>query len=144
MLFSEATNHPVMSIDRASTVATIGSFLVDPATATVVAMRVKRFAGRGDTLHWQDLTAFGLDAVTIPSAQVIGQARDTAAELARAHPDLIGKRLLTDTGAELGVVTDVDFNPANGAVVELLTSGGPIQGDRLIGCGSYAVVVKDV
>jgi sporulation protein YlmC with PRC-barrel domain len=65
------------------------------------------------------------------------------AELSAKQSEVIGKRLLTDAGAEIATVTDVDFDPANGAVVSLITASGPVYGRRLIGCGSYAVIIKD-
>lgn len=143
MLFSEATGHPVMGTDTARTVGTVDRFLVDPVTPGVVALLLRKTESAGDTLHWEDLTAFGADAVTVTSAEAITAARGRAAELAGKSSELVGKRLLTDAGAEIGTVTDVDFNPANGALVSLITSAGPVYSNRLIGCGSYAAVVTD-
>lgn len=143
MLFSEATGHRVMTTDTASTVGVLSDFVVDPATAKVIALRLKRSQGTGATLHWEDLTSFGPDTVTVASVEAIAEARDRAAELITKPADIVGKQLLTDTGIGLGTVTDIDFNPANGEVVSLLISGGLIDGGRLIGCGSYAVIVKD-
>jgi sporulation protein YlmC with PRC-barrel domain len=143
MLFSEAKGRGVMSTDTASTVGTVAGFLVDPPAARVLALRLKKTSGGGDTLHWEDLTAFGADQVTVTSADVIANARGRAAELDSRAAELVGKRILTDAGDEAGTVTDVDFNPDNGAVVSLITSNGTIYGSRLVGCGSYAVIVKD-
>ena len=53
----------------------------------------------------------------------------------------MGKRLLTDDGTEIGTVDDIDFDPTGGAVKAVVTRGGPVAGDRLRGCGSYAVIV---
>lgn len=142
MLFSEATGHRVMSTDTATTVGTVNGFVVDASAARVVAMRLKGSSG-GDTLHWEDLTSFGTDTVTVPSAGVITDARGRTAELDTKAAELHGKRVLTDAGTDVGTVADIDFNPANGSLIAILTSGGIIYADRLIGCGSYAVVVKD-
>ena len=142
MLFSEARNRPVMNTATADTVGAVSGFIVDPSIGKVVALRLKKAPGSGDTLHWEDLTAFGTDAVTVATTRSIGKSRGTAAKLAGKQFELIGKRLLTDAGDEIGVVEDVDFDPGNGSVVSLVTSAGPVYGSRLIGCGSYAVVVK--
>ncbi|HWG98940.1 MAG TPA: PRC-barrel domain-containing protein [Pilimelia sp.] len=143
MLFSEATGRPVLSTGSASTVGTVDGFLVDPAAARVVALRLKNTEGDGDTVHWEDLTAFGADAVTVPGPDAVAAARGRAAELDTKSAGLLGKRLLTDAGAEIGSVVDVAFDPATGRVESLLTGTEPVRGDRLVGCGSYAAVVRD-
>lgn len=143
MLFSEAKGRGVMSTDTASTAGTIDGFIVDAPAARILALRLKKTFGRGDTLHWEDLTAFGTDTVTITSTEVVTSARGRAADMDTKAAELVGKRVLTDAGNENGTVTDVDFNPDNGAVISLITSHGTIYGSRLIGCGSYAVIVTD-
>ncbi len=37
----------------------------------------------------------------------------------------------------------MDFDPVSGAVLALVTPTGSIPGNRLVGCGSYAVIVED-
>jgi sporulation protein YlmC with PRC-barrel domain len=143
MLFSEAGSHPVVSTDTASTVGSVGGFVVDPVAASVVALRVRHSGGDGDTLHWEDVKAFGADVVTVASPQVLVDARGRAAELRGRDSELIGKRLLTDAGTEIGRVGDIEFDPVSGAVLALVTSDGAVLGHRLVGCGSYAVVVED-
>jgi sporulation protein YlmC with PRC-barrel domain len=143
MLFSEAVGRRVLSTGTAETVGTVAGFVVDPATAQVVAIRLKKTHGSGNTLHWPDLASFGADDVTVPSADAITSASGTAADLDTKNAELLGKRLLTDAGTEIGTVDDIDFDPASGAVISLQTPNGPVNGDRLIGCGSYAVIVRD-
>ena len=55
---------------------------------------------------------------------------------------LIGHRVLDDHGRELGQVRDVEFDPADGSVVTLMLKDAYVDGDRLLGIGSYAVVVR--
>ncbi|HVL93803.1 MAG TPA: PRC-barrel domain-containing protein, partial [Acidimicrobiales bacterium] len=57
--------------------------------------------------------------------------------------DLPGRRVLTERGRELGAVADVEFDPATGAVTAVLVGQTTVAGDRLIGLGSYALVVKE-
>lgn len=143
MLFSEATGRTVLSTGTAETVGTVSGFLVDPVTAQVVAIRLKKTPGSGDTLHWADLTSFGADNLTVTTADVITHATGPAKDLNTEAAVMLGKRLLTDAGTDIGTVGDIDFDPASGAVISLQTTNGPVYGDRLIGCGSYAVIVKD-
>jgi sporulation protein YlmC with PRC-barrel domain len=62
--------------------------------------------------------------------------------LADARFALLNKRVLDDRGDESGTVHDVDFDPESGRVTSVITSTGSLDGDRLIGCGPYAVVVR--
>lgn len=142
MLFSDARNRPVMTTDTAETVGMVSGFIVDPALAKVIALRLRKSGGSGDTLHWDDLTAFGPDAVTVPSVAAIVDPRGRAAELDAKRSELVGKRVLTDAGDDIGTVSDVDFEPGSGSVIALVTQAGPVHGSRLIGCGSYAVIVR--
>lgn len=142
--FSEALKRPVMTTTGARSVGSVSGFVVDPADRRVIALRLAKTPGSGDTVRWEDLTAFGPDAVTLPTGASVNGAQGRVAELAGKDAELVGKRLLTDTGSELGKVDDVDFDPATGSITYLISADDRIAGDRLIGCGSYAVVVRAV
>jgi hypothetical protein len=45
-------------------------------------------------------------------------------------------------GRTAGRVLNVDFDPRSGTIRAIVTTGGRIDGDRLLACGSYAVVVR--
>jgi sporulation protein YlmC with PRC-barrel domain len=58
--------------------------------------------------------------------------------------DWLGHRVLSDRGFELGAVEDVEFDPESGALTSVhVTKGGAVTADRVLGAGSYAVVVED-
>lgn len=143
MLASSVPEHPVVSTRDATTVARLDSVVIDPARAAVAALRLRGVGRRGRTLDWRDVLAFGPDAVTVESAEVFGDPDGRVRELLDRDWDLLGKRLLSDAGVELGTVTDVEFDPVTGSVVSVIGTNGTIPGDRLVGCGSYAVVVRD-
>lgn len=143
-LFSEATGRPVISTENARTVGVIAGFIIGTASKRIIALRLSKTKVDGDTLRWDDLTAFGPDAVTVPSEAIIGSAGEPASELSVEEAEVLGKRLLTDAGVELGMVDDVEFDPASGALQHLITAADRVAGDRLIGCGSYAVIVHAV
>ena len=142
MLFSEAKRHPVMSTDSATTIGRLDRFVVDPATMSVIALQLKKTEGDGDTLHWGDQLAFGPDAITVEGPDVIVSAHGRAAELIARDCELLNKRVLTDGGTEIGKIKDIDFDPDTGHVQLLVTDRGDLPGERLVGCGSYAVVVS--
>jgi len=140
MLFTDATGRQVVSTSTAETVGQIAEFVIDPQSHTVVAVTLKN-ADSGDTVLWTSITAFGADAVTVTGTAVIIDANDAVAALSGKDRRLLGRRVLNTIGEDLGPVTDVDFDPDNGAVTALVLATGDVPGDRLIGIGSYAAIV---
>ncbi|MGH3828398.1 MAG: PRC-barrel domain-containing protein [Pseudonocardiaceae bacterium] len=144
MLFSQAHKHDVVNTATANRVARVDSFVVLPGPARVALLRLGKVHGAGGTLlAWEDLQGFGPDAVTVASDAVIRPARDALERRAEDNDlEIMGKRVLTERGMELGPVTDVDFDPETGAVTSLITKTETIAGQRLVGLGGYAVVVS--
>jgi uncharacterized protein YrrD len=97
-------------------------------------------------VSWSDLQGFGNDAVIVPSAGVLRLASSEAEERATSKAfQPIGKPVLSEWGTVLGKVADVDFDGESGALVGFdLGDAGLVAGDRLLGLGSYAVVVQEV
>lgn len=141
MRFSEAAGRKVVSTATAQTVGKVDGFVVDPKERAVVALSLKK-TDDGDTVMWSDIVGFGSDAVTVKDADVIGEASRRVDTLSGKDHDLLGKRILSAVGDEIGKVTDVDFNPESGKLTTLIATAGEIGGERLIGVGSYAVVVQ--
>jgi uncharacterized protein YrrD len=116
--------------------------VVAPDPARVVALRVRKTPGEADILLWTGLTAFGRDAVTVPSADAFVTPDPEIAILADKHHDVLGHRVLDASGRELGTVKDVDFDLESGAVTSVITDRTEIPGEAVIGLGSYALVVR--
>ncbi len=140
MRFSEAMGRKVVSTSTADTVGKVDGFVVDPSTRTVLALEVHK-AESGDVLRWADVGSFGVDAVTVVADDAITEADDQVTALLGKDHRLVGKRVLSTEGDELGKVEDVEFEPGSGAVTLLVLDRGEVAGVRLRGVGSYAVVV---
>ncbi len=140
MWFSEASGREVVSRSTAETVGQVSEFVIDPQSHSIVAVTLKQ-TQHGDTVLWAALNAFGVDAVTVPDADVILDANDAVAALAGKNHRLLGKRVLNTDGEDLGDVTDAEFDPATGQLTALLLGNDTVRGERLIGIGSYAAVV---
>ena len=141
MLFSEAAGRQVVSTSTADTVGRVDDFVVDPRRRAVVALSLKKTNG-GDTLLWTDIAGFGTDAVTISNADKIVDAAPAIIALSGKEHRLVGKRVLTAGGDDIGTIDDVEFDADTGAITSLLLSSGDVSGARLVGVGSYAVVVR--
>jgi sporulation protein YlmC with PRC-barrel domain len=141
MRFTESTGRQVVSTSTAATVGKIDEFVIDPQTRSVVAVTLKKTDG-GDTLQWSDIITFGADAVTVSGADNLTDSPPELAELSGKDHRVLGKRVLATTGDELGEVDDVEFDPETGTITALVLAAGQVAGIRLIGVGSYAVVVQ--
>lgn len=140
MRFSEAKGRKVVSTSTADTVGKVDEFVVDPKSHTVLALVLAK-TDSGPTLRWVDIVAFGTDAVTVTGADKITEADEDVAALTGKDHRLLGKRVLSTAGDELGKVSDVEFDGESGAVTSLVLDDGEVAGTRLVGVGSYAVVV---
>lgn len=144
MLFSEARKHDVVNTSTATRVARVDGFVVQPQPARVVLLRLGKTSTGSTLLAWEDIQGFGPDAVTVTDDAALRTAGDELEQRAQDKElEILGKRVLTERGMNIGAVTDVDFDPETGTVRTLITSTESIEGDRLIGLGGYAVVVSD-
>jgi uncharacterized protein YrrD len=143
MLFSQARKRDVVNTTTATRVARVDGFVVLPGPARVALLRLSKVSGAGTLVSWEDVRGFGPDAVTVATDTVIRPARDALEQRAEDNDlEILGKRILSEQGTELGTITDVDFDPETGAVTTLITKTEAIDGQRMIGLGGYAVVVS--
>ena len=142
MLLTQSVGQKVVSTGDASTVGHIGSLVIDPSVRKVVGLSLKKTPGNGTMLPWTNITAFGVDAVTVSGEDQIVVEEGQLAELNNKAHHIIKKRILTTEGQQIGTVKDVDFDPADGTILGILTDAAPIDGKALLGVGSYTVVVR--
>jgi uncharacterized protein YrrD len=145
MRFTEIHGRKVVSLADAETLGRVDRYVIDPGRQAVVALRLSRVRGDACFLSWADLHAFGADAVTVDDASRLRPAADEAEERA-ASKDLqvIGKLVLGTSGTVLGKGEDVEMDGESGAIVAVdLGEAGTVAGDRIVGLGSYALVVTD-
>lgn len=146
MRLREAYGRKVVSTDDAETIGRLDAFVIDAAQRSVVGLRLAKARDDRPFVSWSDLQGFGNDAVIVPSAGVLRLASSEAEERATSKAfQPIGKPVLSEWGTVLGKVADVDFDGESGALVGFdLGDAGSVAGDRLLGLGSYAVVVQEV
>lgn len=142
MLFSDARKSDVVNTGTATKVGRVDGFVVATGPARVALLRLGKVAGDGTLVSWEDVQGFGFDAVTVADASVIRVPSGEWEQRADSRElEIIGKRVLSERGDELGEITDVDFDPETGTVTTFITGREAIGGDRLIGHGRYAAVV---
>ena len=141
MLFTEAQGRKVVSTDTADTIGQLHSFIVDPDTKRVVALTLRKTPAAGSVLPWSDITGFGGDAITAAGQHLLVEPDQQLIALDDKSHTLVGKQVLTIAGYRIGAISDVDFDPTTGAINTLLLAEQNVDGHRLIGAGSYAVII---
>jgi uncharacterized protein YrrD len=145
MRFTEIHGRKVVSLADAETLGRVDRYVIDPGRRAVVALRLSKVKGDACFLSWADLHAFGADAVTVDDASRLRPAADEAEERAASKElQVIGKLVLGTSGTVLGKGEDVEMDGESGAIVAVdLGEAGTVAGDRIVGLGSYALVVTD-
>ena len=133
---------PVIARDSAERMGTVDGVVLDPTAHSIVAVQLgakksSRFVG------WEQINAVGVDAVMVSSAADVREAQGPLEERAAAGiASLLCKLVLGDGGDALGTVDDVEFDQTTGIVQLLRTGDEQVDGERIIGIGSYAVVIN--
>lgn len=140
MRIAEARRRPVVDTSTAQTVGHVDGFLIEPESARITGLRVTADKSTS-ILPWEELAAFGPDAVTIADVNVLRAPSDPG-EQHRSDPalDPIGKPAIEETGNGLGTIADVDFDPNSGALRAVITDAYELPADKMVGLGSYAMV----
>jgi uncharacterized protein YrrD len=141
MRISEAIGRKVVSLATAETIGTVDEFLVDPHGRRIVGLELAGVK-QGNTLPWAHIESFGPDAVTVRDAERVGEADADLTRFAGKSHRFLGKRVLSTSGDELGQLDEVEFDADSGALLSLRWADRQNDSGRLVGIGSYAVVVR--
>ncbi len=141
MRFTDAVGRKVVSTSTAETVGRVAEFVVDPGQRRIVAVQVKKSAA-GKSLRWSDIAAFGEDAVTVTGVERLVDPDEAVVALLGKNHHLLGRRVLDTLGDEHGKLADVEFDPATAEITGLVLANGLVPGERLVGVGSWAVVIR--
>lgn len=138
MRWSEAIGRDVVDTSTAEVVGTVDDLVLDPPRGVVAAIAV------GDrVVSWSDAEGIGTDAVTLRSAALLSEPdTESTRSAVSGAGDPIGKRVITEDGFDAGIVEDLTFDADSGQVGQLVLDRGELPGGRLLGVGSFAVVVR--
>lgn len=142
MMFSDVIGLKVVATDTAVTVAKVADVVVDARQRTVVGLTLSKVQGEGTALPWANIKAIGTDAVTVSSADAVVTPDEQLATLGDKKHSMMKKRVLSTAGVEIGTLKDVDFDPSDGRLVGLILDTQAVDASYLLGCGSWAVVLR--
>lgn len=140
--FENVKGRRVIASDTAESIGSVKGFVMDTAGRTIESIHVDGHGKRAVILAWAKVQAFGADAVMAATGvepATIDNDHQKAA--VKGVVSMLGSRVLTVDGREIGTVDDVEFDTGSGAVVRVTTDHGPIDAQRLRSLGSYALVV---
>ncbi|GAA1928047.1 hypothetical protein GCM10009837_61940 [Streptomyces durmitorensis] len=138
MLLSQVLGHPVISAEDARPAGEVAGIGIDPRTRRITELYL-RDTKTGDSVPWTAVRGVGPDAVIIDTGAAAEDSRSSSHS--RAHKRLLGKRVLTEYGEDIGTLTEVTFDPDTGTVGDLYVGREQTPGNRLIGLGPYALVL---
>ena len=138
--FRSSTGRKVVSRATAQQLGAVSHLLLAEDCRRVAAVVLGK-GKKASVVDWSRLT-FGADAVMVDDEAALrrpaGRREEAAAD---GRIELLGRRVLTETGNELGVVEDVTFDSLTGAVGVVDVGSRKVSADAVLGAGSYAVVV---
>ncbi len=142
--FANVEGRAVVASDSAESIGSVKGFVLDARGQRIESIHIDGHGKKAIVLDWSAIKAFGADAVMATTADdpsVVDNDHQKAA--VKGAVTMLGTRVLTVNGQELGVVTDVEFDTGSGVVVRVMTQQGSIEPDRFRSLGSYALVVDD-
>ncbi len=139
--FRQATGRKVVSGASGQDLGEVNHLLVDAEQHRIAAVIVGR-GKHAQLVDWEHLSGFGPDAVMVSDEGALRAPFDDR-ERAAAHGnlELVGKRVLSEQGNELGTLDDVTFDPGTGAMEMLRIGDREIPAGSLLGSGPYAVIL---
>lgn len=141
--FEQSRHTPVYSKASADEIGRVVRYLVDPASSRIAAVHVGGRRRKALLADWSHVVGFGPDAVVIDSEDSLRHPEgDHEQQVVGGDLDLFGRRVLTDSGHEIGELTDVSFDESAGTIEEIHTSHSVVRGEGLLAIGRYAVIVR--
>ncbi|MDQ6804034.1 MAG: PRC-barrel domain-containing protein [Actinomycetota bacterium] len=140
--FTSAVGRKMVSRASAEELGSLTRIVVDVPQRKVSSLVMGK--GRKAVLvDWDQVSGFGPDAVMIADESALHQPRDEREKAAAdGKLELVGRRVLSDMGEELGETSDVLLDSTTGTVETLVIGEREVPATSILGAGSYAVVVK--
>jgi uncharacterized protein YrrD len=147
MRVGEIKGEPVVSVASAERLGVVEDVYLDSAQHRVLGLRVRRggLLPHHEAVLLGDVTSIGRDAVTLPDAGRLNQ-QDKFTELQGAllGGQVIGSRMMSENGHELGTIADLDVDFATGAVERYLLAGSVLERLRREEHGVAVNLVKSI
>jgi uncharacterized protein YrrD len=136
----------VIDINTGTILETVDDIAYNPSTHRVEALLVNTggLFSSAKAIHIDDVHNIGEDAVIVHDSNAIKSVKDlddTVHSIADSNKHLVKTNVLTSEGKELGKVTDIYFDSANGTVSQMEVSQG---GLKTISEGKKSIKPSDI
>jgi uncharacterized protein YrrD len=128
----EIKNEQVVSLSGAEKLGTVEDVFFDPTRQTVLGLRVKRggMLSKTEAVLLSDVQSIGLNAVTLTDgSRLNGESKFPQFTNSLLASHVIGSRMLTEHGHEVGTIADLDIDFETGSITAYVLSGSLL--DRL-------------
>lgn len=119
MKFHDLRGTPILSVADAHELGTVDDLFLHLGDQRVIALRIKTGGvfGSHKVLPLQDVKSIGQDAVTVADASKLTDRGDVPAlKDAVGRAAVEGVRIITESGTEVGIVSDLDADFRTGVV----------------------------
>lgn len=142
---TKTLKRPVMAVESASEIGKVTGFGIDPDTCRIACVRFGR-GSKARIVPWDTLAGIGPDAVMVADHGRIRAPHTPEEELiANGGRGLLGHRVLSEIGNDLGTVIDFDFDAETGEILRVITDQMTLDGQVLRRVGPVgAIVTADV
>ncbi len=137
MRWSDTLGREVVDTSTAEGVGRVNALIVDAPASSITGFVI------GDrVVSWSDTGGIGSDVLTIGGTDILRAPHSDAEKGAADGRTLpLHKLVLTEDGYGLGDLADIEFDPVTGAIENLVLADDNLAGSRLLGVGSFAVLV---
>lgn len=125
----EIIDLPVINLETGKEIGKIKDVVFDPEKRIITGLIIEEKSWlQGDHMvPYERLHGIGEDAVTIEDDSVLTELDGTKECLDEVNSNVIGTRVVTNDGKELGSIEDIILDPANGKLDSYEISDGLVQ-----------------
>lgn len=136
----------VISINEGKYIENVDDLIYDPRTHKVRALLVDKggWFSKAKVILFEDIKTIGKDAIIIESESQLKTADEVGeriATISKSDTFLTKTKIITETGTELGSVSDIYFDQKTGDVIDLEVSQGGLKD---LQSGKKRVKVSDI
>jgi sporulation protein YlmC with PRC-barrel domain len=141
MKFTEIQRREVVDLETAKVIGHVDDAILDANAQLLMGFALRKTPGKSDWLAWSNIKAIGADAITVQSIGALMEQPEGKGRLLLGD-DVIGGRVLTDTGVAMSPLADLEFDATNGRVSQIILADSTmIAGTALLGSGTFAMVI---
>lgn len=123
---------PIISLREGQHIGYVKSLILDPVAKSLAAIVVdpKGFFKDQRIIPYSKVVSVGEDAITIDKNNHVEKAANLPdiLELLKDKLNVIGTKVVTETGKTLGTAEEYYIDPQNGKITQLEISGGKVEG----------------